>query len=359
MNNVVKLGLVGCGNISHVHARAALQLADEVRFVACCDVQRSAAETWAATYQAERVYDNYVEMVRCERLDGIVLATWPTQHREQIEQCVEAGIQNILCEKALTLSGGEALEIWNIVTAANIFLTEGFMYRHHPALRKLEALVSQGAIGAVDSIRATFNAFDPEDAPANDSTRDWRQRRETGGGVPYDFACYAVNACGHFAQALPQRVFAFGGISERYGTVNRLYGLIEYANGCIGSIESSKQADFSQELRISGSRGTLRWPTPWAIYGDTAIEQTQSNGWANLLEERYPILATDAYQSQLKNFIDVIGGVSRPVVQLTQSVVNTFVLEALVTSFLEKRAVDIQIPDALALASMEQLGEPL
>jgi predicted dehydrogenase len=47
---------------------------------------------------------DYRQMVRKERSDGVLLATWPNQHREQIEQCLAAAVKRILCEKALTLT---------------------------------------------------------------------------------------------------------------------------------------------------------------------------------------------------------------------------------------------------------------
>ena len=45
--NRVKLGIVGCGGISHAHGIAANENAEKVRFVACCDVQAERAAAWA------------------------------------------------------------------------------------------------------------------------------------------------------------------------------------------------------------------------------------------------------------------------------------------------------------------------
>ena len=37
-NDLLRLGIVGCGGISHAHGRAA-QALDDVRIAACCDVR--------------------------------------------------------------------------------------------------------------------------------------------------------------------------------------------------------------------------------------------------------------------------------------------------------------------------------
>lgn len=351
--NELRLGIVGCGGISHAHGVAAKNIPEKIRFVACCDIYERRAREWAARYGCERIYSDYREMISKEDLDGVLLATWPTQHTDQIKECLAAGARNILCEKALTLRGKEAMEIWKSVETSDAFVMEGFMYRHHPAIHKLDDILASKKIGQVDSVRAVSNAYDAENAAATDSTRNWRQRKECGGGVPYDFACYTTNACTHFARGIPKRVFSMGGVSKKYDTVNRLYGIIEYDNGCIGIIESSTKVDFNQELQISCSRGILNLPIAWTICDEITIEKRRRESWAHFLTDTYTIEKADAYQLQLENFVEVIRGKAQPLLPLIDSVLNTFLIEALVTSMLDKRIVDINLPDVLMQALAE------
>lgn len=345
-DNVIKLGIVGCGDISHVHGNAVSRIND-VRFTACTDRNEARAKAWAEKYGCDHYYTDYLTMLKQEQLDGVVLATWPTQHVEQIRECANAGIKNILCQKSLTLTGAQAMEIFKTVQDHKLFLMEGFMYRHHPAIKKLESIIEQGGVGTVDNVRAVFSDFDPELESANDANRNWRQRKDAGGGIPYDFACYAVNACGHFCQGLPVRVFASGGISEKYDIINRLYGMIEYDNGRVGIIESSKKSSFSQELQISGTKSILNLPLSWTIYDEVTIKQTYRAEWAQLLHSSYGIQKTDAYHSEMENFIGVIRGTSLPGMPLKESLVNIFVIEALVNSVLSKQFVNISLPKEL------------
>lgn len=350
--NELKIGIVGCGDISHVHGKALINH-PHARFVACADINEVRAKAWSELYNCDHFYLNYTDMIHSERLDGIVLATWPNQHLEQIKEIAAAGIKNILCQKSLTLTGSEAAEIYKIAQENDLFIMEGFMYRHHPAIKKLERLLEQGELGRIDNVRAVFSDFDPELESAEDSSRNWRQRKECGGGIPYDFACYAVNACGHFAQGLPLRVYATGNQSEKYGTINRLYGMIEYDNGCVGIIESSKKSSFSQELQISCANGIINLPLAWTIYDEVTLKQTNRTEWAHLIFNHYGIPKTDAYTSEMENFIDVIQRKATPGMPLKESVVNVFVIEALVTSVLEKRIVEINLPSELIQTSSE------
>lgn len=348
-NRTIRLGIVGCGGISHAHANGARKSAKGIQFTACCDIRTEAATAWAERYGCKSVYTDYEEMMRKEALDGVLLASWPNQHRQQIERCLDLGVRNILCEKALTLTGQEAVEIWKMTNVADAFLMEGFMYRHNRGIRKLEQILSSGELGPVDNVRACFHAYDAERELAADTTRDWRQRKECGGGIPYDFACYCVNACNHFASSLPTRVYFSGNLSEKYGTINRLHGLIEYSNGCIGIVESSKKTNFSQELQISCANGILNLPIAWNDK-DTTITRRFSVGWANLFDDTFAIVAEDAYQLQLENFAGVLRGEVVPGMPLIQSVVNTFTIEAIVDSVLEKRMVPLEIPEDICVA---------
>ena len=336
-----RLGIVGCGGISGHHGKASLA-AEGVRLVSCCDVKPGRTQEFADRFGCDSQYDDYTQMIGEQDLDGILLATWPNQHREQVERCLDAGARNILCEKALALSGDEAAQIRDLVQVAGAFLMEGFMYRHHPAISEIEGLVASGEIGQIDSVRGVFSSFDPETAGATDGERNWRQRRECGGGVPYDFACYATNACNHFSGSVPARAFCLGGISPQYDIVNRMFGLIEYENGCVGMMESSKGGSHSQELKITGSDGIVTLPIAWTILEEATYFVSHCEHWADVRTERRQIGAADSYQLQLENFVDTARGTAEARMPLSDSVTNCATIEALVQSIEAGRHVDIE-----------------
>jgi xylose dehydrogenase (NAD/NADP) len=342
----VRIGLVGCGGISHLHARAA-ESASNAAIVACSDVRRDVAEAWAGRYGCERAYEDYEAMLREHDLDAVLLATWPAQHHEQVLRCLRAGVRNILCEKALATTSTQAHEIWSAARESGAFVMEGFMYRHHPAMRRLEHLLLDGELGDVAHVRATFAAFDPEEAAASDSGRDWRQRLECGGGVPFDLTCYCVNACNRLSPGLPERVFAVGGMSERYATVNHLYALIEYESGGVGVVESTRRGGFRQGIHVACVKGHLSLPATWIIEGPTVVDQRGSDGWRTVASRSIPIDAADPYRLQLENFAAAIRGDAAPVVTLAESVVGMYTLQGAVDSLVRGQPVEIALPEAI------------
>ena len=343
----MRLGIIGCGGISERHARGAA-LSDEVEIAACCDVRREAAEDWARRYGCEGAYDDYGTMLREHELDGVLLATWPNLHHEHILGCLEASARAILCEKSLTLTGAQALEVWRAASGAGAVVVEAYMYRHHPAFRLLEDLVTGGEIGEMDSVRAAFSLFDPAEATGDDEGRDWRQRPELGGGVPWDLAGYCIDACNRFSEAHPGHVAAVAGRNERYGTVDRLYGLIEYENGRVGIVESSKRSDFDHQLRIDGARGHALLDVAWRIEGPSEVQLARSSGWGRFQTTRLPVAEADPYRLQLEHFARVARGEAEAVPALFESVVTAYTLDALLESAAERAVVPVEVPEAVA-----------
>jgi xylose dehydrogenase (NAD/NADP) len=342
-----RLGIIGCGWIAGRHAQAAASV-DGAAFVACADVRPEAAKAWAAENSCERAYADYRTMLREHELDGVVVATWPNLHREHVLACLAAGVRHVLCEKSLALTGAEALEIAAAARKAGALVTEAFMYRHHPAIARLEELVQAGTVGSLDHVSATFDYFDPEDAGPDDPNRDWRQDAARAGGAPWDLACYCVDACNRFAGGRPLRACGFAGRSRRYGTVDRLYGLIEYENGIVGELRSSKRAVSSYEITLAGGHGRLTLPAAWIRDGPAEILLTTSSGWAEFETRRYPVEAADSYTRQLEAFVATARGERDPVPTLEESVVTAFTIDALLRSGEQDELVSIELPAEVA-----------
>ncbi len=167
-----------------------------------------------------------------------------------------------------------------------------------------------------------------------------------------------MNACGHLVRQLPVRVSAVGSLSAKYGTIDRLYGLIEYDQGAVGLIETSKRADQDQALQVSGSHGSLTIPVAWTLSRGTVIRKRFGQRWSEWGAEDYTVQDANSYQLQLENFVAVIRNDAPPVVPLAQSVVNVIVLDALVTSMQERRVVEVHVPEAVRHALLAFWARP-
>ena len=344
--NELKLGMVGCGEISHTHARAAAEISG-IRFTACCDPDDRKSRLWGERYGCGKTYATLEEMLEQEALDGIVLATWPNLHRDQIGIALDRGIRHILCEKALCLTGEEALGIHRLARNYGATVLEACKNRYHPQFKRIRALARSGEFGRVDHIQATFSNNE-EEKRKTDAPMNWRIRKECGGGVPYDWVSYLVNAANSIAPSLPVRAAASGTLDPVSGVMDRLYGIIEYRGGMVAGISSSHHASFSQELEIVCEKGRIYSPVNWGIFGDTVITlRRRQPDWPYLTEERLPVVHEDSFRNQMAHFAEVIRGRERPEIPLAESVVNALTIEALVHAAESGASREIRIPDFL------------
>jgi predicted dehydrogenase len=120
---------------------------------------------------------------------------------------------------------------------------------------------------------------------------------------------------------------------------------------------SSHGQQFSQELQIEGTAGHLHLPIAWTVNGESTIQRRHTVGWAEVRTDQHVTRKADSYQLQLDNFIAAVKGQTKPLLPLAQSVANTFVIDALVTSILERRPVDISLPAEIAAEYHRYLKE--
>lgn len=350
----IRLGMIGCGLISHAHGRAAEKSGENVRFVSCASRTAENAAAWARAYGCDSFYTDHREMLRNEELDGVVIATWPVLHRAQIEDSMDAGVRFILCEKALVTTGNDALALWIAAQETGTTIMEAFVYRHHDAIAKLDALVASGELGTIDNVHGVFHMFDAETGEAG---QNWRQQASAGGGVLYDFICYPVDAANKIIGALPERVFAMGSESAKYNITDRLYAQIDYRGGCVASVGSSRKASFCQSLQVAGSDAILDLPVAWSIIGDVTLTKTASPAFLVRDEVEYFLPQSDAHDGrlidfpvftrQLKNFARTIRGTAQPAISMEESVINAFTLEAIGRSYRLKQPVSVEIPKSM------------
>jgi D-xylose 1-dehydrogenase (NADP+, D-xylono-1,5-lactone-forming) len=339
----IRLALVGLGWISPWHGRAAIAASD-VELVACCDIREARATEFAAEYGCKAAYTDYEKMLREHDLDAVLLATWPPQHLEQIHACLEAGIRNILCEKSLAFGSDMASQIWAAAQDAEALIMEGLMWRHHPAVRQIEELVAAGEIGELDYINATFDEFDAQDVAPDDPNRDWRKRPEAAGGVPWDVSCYCVDACNHFAGSLPRQAMAVTGKNPKYGTVDRVHGIVEYENERVAHIASSLRTNFNYDVKLNGSAGSILLPNAWRIDDASEFYVSHSPEMFSWTTTPRSVSRADAYLVQMERFVAAVRGNEAPDPTLSESVVNSLTLDALLQSGEERAPVTIEIP---------------
>ena len=99
-------------------------------------------------------HGDYLRMLRDVRPDIVCIATRQTQHAEQIELAVAAGVQGILCDKPLATSLEEVGRITVACRRRGVPLAFGLDRRWMRRYRWAREIVAAGAVGRVTSVVA-------------------------------------------------------------------------------------------------------------------------------------------------------------------------------------------------------------
>lgn len=146
-----------------------------------------------------RVYDDYREMLDREALDMVVFCPENARHPEVAEALAARGI-HMLTEKPMAADLPGALRMARAVRAAGVSLMVNWPITWSPAIRKMKALLAEGAIGDVWEVKWRNGAsMGPlaygtgEDAFTDvEKGQEWWHYSAPGGGALLDYCCYGA-----------------------------------------------------------------------------------------------------------------------------------------------------------------------
>ncbi len=104
-NNEVKICVHWIGESQQKHLKQ-YAMVESIEMVAVCDVDSDKAKQAASKFGIAKVYSDYQELFRQERLDLVSICTPNNLHATMVKAALEAGI-HVHCEKPLALNPKE------------------------------------------------------------------------------------------------------------------------------------------------------------------------------------------------------------------------------------------------------------
>lgn len=147
MTNELRVGIIGCGNISTTYFKLA-PLFKGIRVVACADINPAAADARAAEYDVSA--QSIEALLANPEVDIIVNLTIPDAHFPVSKAILEAG-KHVYSEKPLVLSLEQGEELRAIAKAKGLVVASApdtFLGGAHQLARNY---IDQGRIGRVTS----------------------------------------------------------------------------------------------------------------------------------------------------------------------------------------------------------------
>ncbi|MET8112119.1 Gfo/Idh/MocA family protein [Streptomyces prasinus] len=246
----VRWGILATGGMAATFTADLVDLPD-AEIVAVASRSPEPAKVFAERFGIPRAYGDWESLARDEEIDIVYVATPHSAHRTAAGLCLEAG-RNVLCEKPFTLNVREAAELVGLARDKGLFLMEAMWMYCHPMVRRLKALIDDGAIGEVRTVHADFGLA------ANVSASHRLRDPALGGGALLDLGVYPVS----FTQLLlgePSDVVAKATLSEE-GVDLQTGALLSWENGAIASVHCSIVGGTATSASVTGSAGRIDIP---------------------------------------------------------------------------------------------------
>ena len=256
-----------------------LRLLPDAEVAAVASRTPESARRFADRHGIARAYGSWAELAADDSLDVVYVATPHAAHHEAATTCLQAG-RAVLVEKPFTLDRRSGAELVDLARERDVFLMEAMWMRCNPLLRRVAALVAEGAIGRVTTVAADFGAAGP-------FPPEHRMRARTlGGGALLDLGVYPVSLA-HLLLGVPRQVRAVARLSPE-GVDENTGILLGYDDGALATLSCGMVGATPLVASITGTAGRIDLPAPFyrppyatLHRGDAAPEELRADlaGW--------------------------------------------------------------------------------
>ena len=243
----VRWAIVGTGGIGR-RTVGDLRRCDTATAVAVASRSRTTADEFARTWDLPLAFDNYAALCASPDVDAIYIGTPHATHFDYARRALLAG-KHVLCEKPLTMTAKEALELDRLATGSGVFLMEAMWMKFSPAMQRAMELVGAGVIGEPRFVQAGLGYPVPPDGPK----RFWDAA--LGGGALYDMAVYTIALTQMFLGE-PTEISATGAMREDGVDLEEAITL-RFASGALAQLATSITCMIPPRGWLGGTKGSI------------------------------------------------------------------------------------------------------
>lgn len=209
----LNIGIIGSGGRGVTLGAAAHQPGHGARVVACCDISEQALARNRTNYGRDIfTTDDYRELLAHD-LDAVIVATPDFLHEEQAVAALSAG-RAVYLEKPMAITIAGCDRILRAAARAKARLYVGHNMRHISFVRKMKALIDDGAIGEVKACWVRHFVGNGGDY----YFRDWHAERRFSTGLLLQKASHDIDVIHWLCGGYTRRVSAMGALTL-YGQV--------------------------------------------------------------------------------------------------------------------------------------------
>ncbi|WP_170309815.1 Gfo/Idh/MocA family protein [Seonamhaeicola maritimus] len=278
MSRKLRMGMIGGGTgsfIGDVHRKAASidGMIDLVCGAFSSSAEKSITSGKALYLNEDRCYGSFEEMIQKEkelpedvRMDFVAIVTPNHMHFPPAKMALENGF-NVVCDKPMTLTLDEAVELEKIVEKSGKLFALTHNYTGNSLVKQAKAMVDNGDLGNIRKIQVQYLQGWLSTAVEGTDNKQaaWRvdPKRSGIGGALGDIGTHAENLVEYITGLKIEELaadlgrFGDGRVLDDDGNV-----LIRMENGAKGTMSFSQIAlgeENNLAIKVYGEKGSLEW----------------------------------------------------------------------------------------------------
>jgi predicted dehydrogenase len=316
----LRIGLIGCGGITHGHVEGWKTVSDRAQIVAVADVSEAAMQTRAAQIgHSVKMYTDYHDLLADPDVDAVDISLPHHLHCEAICAAAQAG-KHLMTEKPLCLNLQEAEEIAQAVQQGGITMMAAHNQLFFPAVQQAKQMIFKGDLGDIYMIHSFDCSARRRPLGADKSTwgqtgvafsDTWRSDpAKMGGGEYIDTGYHPTYRLLFLAGQTPVEVSAMMGTYrlplKEEDTANVM---VKFGNGMMGHVFTS------WAMPAPGSRPILFSVTGEAgqLWGEIDRLYYQPVGFQQPALVEYPSWNYGkSFAAEISHFVDAVAGGFEP-----------------------------------------------
>ena len=278
---MLKIGMVGVGDISGIYLENLTNTFKEIKLVAVCDLIKEKALKAKEKYNVPKIYDTMYELFDDEEIDIVLNLTRPYEHYDVSREALLHG-KNVYSEKPLAATYEEGKKLVALAEEKGLMIggaPDTFLGAGIQTCRKLieDGVIGDLVGGAAFMICRGHESWHP----------DPEFYYKHGGGPMLDMGPYYVTAfvnllggvksvTGIAKTTFPQRTITSQPLCGKVIDVDvptYITGMMEFENGVTGTLFTTFDVVNNGQARfeIYGSEGTLIVPDPNTFGGEVKV----------------------------------------------------------------------------------------
>ena len=250
----IGVAVIGCGRISGHHCLS-IKSNPNFELLAVCDIDFHKAEDYGVKYGVPS-YSNYHKMLQeSSAIDLVVIATPSGMHYEHAKDIILKYKKSLVVEKPTFLRTSHVEEIYNLASQFNIDVFAVFQNRHNRAVQKVINGIKSGELGKINSVSIRVRWCRQQ---SYYDQAEWRGTYSMDGGCLTNQGIHHIDLLRFLAGEIKRVICIKNTVGADIEVEDMAFGLVEYHNGQIGSIEittAARPIDFEASISLVCANG--------------------------------------------------------------------------------------------------------